>query len=201
MTITEALKHIEHFVFIEPGLLAKSILRDFKKLRNANLAALRIKGADLCCWCNVGKIIKPNRRYCSDGCVSSAFAYCNPNTPTAKGYILMQRQQCACAGCGTLYEKHIISKVINYLKERDERNSDERRKELGLMLWPDKTPYTYIFHNTGWFIQVDHIHPIFRGGSGIGLHNIQVLCIDCHKEKTRLENISQGSRKKTELNP
>lgn len=31
---------------------------------------------------------------------------------------------------------------------------------------------------------VDHITPIARGGSRLGLHNLQSLCIYCHGRKT-----------------
>jgi hypothetical protein len=32
--------------------------------------------------------------------------------------------------------------------------------------------------------EVDHILPVFLGGSACGLSNLQTLCIDCHKQKT-----------------
>lgn len=189
MTIDEAIRKIEHFVFIEPGLLAKSIVRNFKKQRHANLDKLRIKGKDRCCWCNVGKIVAPKKRYCTENCRDSAFIYCNPNVPTSKGYLLIQRQSCACAGCGLSYESEIIAKIELYEKTRDEYNNCERRKEIGVTPWPEKAPYHYIFHGTGDWIQVDHIQPIFKGGWGIGLHNVQVLCVDCHKIKTIKEKL------------
>ena len=31
---------------------------------------------------------------------------------------------------------------------------------------------------------VDHIYPVFLGGSACGLENLQTICTDCHKEKT-----------------
>ena len=31
---------------------------------------------------------------------------------------------------------------------------------------------------------VDHINPVFLGGSACGLDNFQTLCVDCHKAKT-----------------
>lgn len=34
-------------------------------------------------------------------------------------------------------------------------------------------------------LQVDHIHPIHKGGGGMGLWNFQLLCVSCHKEKTK----------------
>lgn len=37
-------------------------------------------------------------------------------------------------------------------------------------------------HSENW--HVDHIFPVFLGGSACSLENFQTLCIDCHKEKT-----------------
>lgn len=34
----------------------------------------------------------------------------------------------------------------------------------------------------------DHIIPVHKGGGACGLSNFQTLCIDCHKEKTILDN-------------
>lgn len=35
---------------------------------------------------------------------------------------------------------------------------------------------------------VDHVLPVFLGGSACGLDNLQTLCVDCHKEKTYTES-------------
>jgi 5-methylcytosine-specific restriction endonuclease McrA len=36
--------------------------------------------------------------------------------------------------------------------------------------------------------EVDHIIPVFLGGSACGLENLQTLCVDCHKDKTYTES-------------
>lgn len=33
--------------------------------------------------------------------------------------------------------------------------------------------------------EADHIVPVFKGGGGCDLSNLQTLCKDCHKEKTK----------------
>jgi len=35
------------------------------------------------------------------------------------------------------------------------------------------------------YLQVDHIMPVAVGGDSLDLDNLQTLCIDCHKEKTK----------------
>jgi len=35
--------------------------------------------------------------------------------------------------------------------------------------------------------EADHIHPVFMGGGYCGLENFQTLCIECHKEKSKIQ--------------
>lgn len=44
------------------------------------------------------------------------------------------------------------------------------------------------------FMTVDHIKPLSKGGP-TKWGNLQLLCLDCHKEKTRLENIIEAQKK------
>lgn len=37
--------------------------------------------------------------------------------------------------------------------------------------------------------EADHILPVFKGGSGLGIENYQTLCPYCHKNKTKLDRI------------
>ena len=38
-------------------------------------------------------------------------------------------------------------------------------------------------------IHVEHIIPVHKGGGGCWLGNYQLLCEDCHKEKTKLDRL------------
>lgn len=40
------------------------------------------------------------------------------------------------------------------------------------------------------FLNVDHVVPLADGGVD-ALHNLQILCIDCHRDKTRTEAIAR----------
>lgn len=44
---------------------------------------------------------------------------------------------------------------------------------------------------TGGELQVDHINPIFKGGTDEPA-NLQTLCVSCHAEKTKLELANGG---------
>ena len=35
--------------------------------------------------------------------------------------------------------------------------------------------------------QVDHIKPVFQGGAAFDPTNLQVLCVSCHAEKTKID--------------
>lgn len=35
--------------------------------------------------------------------------------------------------------------------------------------------------------QADHIIPVHKGGGACGLDNYQTLCVECHKQKTKLD--------------
>lgn len=41
--------------------------------------------------------------------------------------------------------------------------------------------------------EVDHIIPIFKGGSALGTENLQLLCKECHLDKTINERKSDGT--------
>lgn len=43
-------------------------------------------------------------------------------------------------------------------------------------------------------LEVDHILAICKGGGGLGLWNFQLLCKDCHKDKTKID-IQKPKRK------
>lgn len=38
-----------------------------------------------------------------------------------------------------------------------------------------------------WNLHLDHIIPVFKGGGGCWISNFQLLCVDCHKAKTKVD--------------
>lgn len=166
--------YIENFNFVPPGVVTLEILKPQQYNRTANLAQLVVLHGR-CCWCNERDILPPKKRYCSDDCKESAFIYCNPQSPTSKGWQLLNRQGFSCACCGLSFEEEIRKRIQHYLKMFAQ----------GYYKWSKgKVSLHYIANNMGHIFSADHIKPLFLGGFGLGLHNIQVLSSKCHETKT-----------------
>lgn len=161
---------------IYPGPYALQAIEAKPRVRSFSLSSL--PNLKVCVWCNVSRISKPRRRYCSQDCVDAAVLFCNPQSPATKMYILLQLQDCTCVGCGEIYEEMISQRVEslwNLIQERKKHNLWLDTKHVSLAMLGD---------NTGAIWHVDHIIPIFRGGRGVCIENVQVLCVRCHKRKT-----------------
>lgn len=168
---------LEPFNLIEAGKGSGAAMIDFVRMRGMPMDSFQPE-AGICCWCGVSKVASRRRKYCSDDCQMSAFFNCYPHKPAAKAWMLIRRQQCACAGCGEDFSEMIKNKIL---------------KRYGRDGKFEPVAYFSIGDNTGHIWQVDHIIRIADGGNGIGLKNVQVLCVKCHREKTRWENTRHGS--------
>lgn len=178
MTLKEAIALIEErLVFVEPSAEVRKQI-SITTSRTYNLSNLKSKDGK-CAWCQEGKLPTKRHKYCSTACSNSAFYYCNPQHPSAKGYVFVELQDGACKACGISHEELVISKVKARLalKERLSKTYGDNVK----------VSYYTIVNNTGHIIQVDHKVPIFKGGASVGLDNIQVICASCHYEKTAAE--------------
>lgn len=179
MSLEYALKLLEEIEQIEPGEKALEKLATVGKRRSFNLSEFKpVHGA--CCWCNKNPIPKGKRKYCSQHCQDSAYRYCNPQSPFTKAYVLIHIQSCACPICGLLYEEQIIKEIL------EGHASLVRAKKAGYKVG-DKVSYWKVGYNTGHIWEVDHIVPIYKGGASVGLTNIQVICVECHRKKTIAE--------------
>ena len=104
---------------------------------------------------------------------------------------LIVHQAFGCAGCGISFEEEIRKRT---------REIWERENRLGALIYTfhpfnskkrtaedpeSKVTYYQIGDNTGHIHQTDHIIPVHKGGDGIAPENLQVLCVPCHKKKTR----------------
>lgn len=159
--------------FLYPGPYALEAIEKKPKVRSFPLSDLPVLRG-LCCWCNVGTITPPKRRYCSEECIESAMLFCHPQSPAAKMYVLVQLQDCMCPGCGEYFD--------DQLRERVEDHARRWKLKPG-----EQVSLGAIGYGTGHLWHVDHIIPIFRGGRGVCIENIQVLCVPCHTKKTARE--------------
>lgn len=153
-----------------PGPKAELAMKPYQFKRTAPPRIFEPEEGD-CAWCNASPIPSCRKKYCSTDCVSSLYIWTAPQSPTAKGFILIERQDFACAACGLDWSYDV--------KKRMDIARHYRHKE--------KFSYGYLMNNTGHLLQVDHIIPIHLGGDGIGLGNVQVICAGCHLRKSASE--------------
>lgn len=181
----DEMERIQNFELVKPGSNAKRLLRQHTGHRYMSLDLLKKDEYNNCAWCEDVEVTGKRRKYCSDNCSMSADIHCYPQSPTAKLWRFVHVQGCACASCGVSFEDQIRAKV--------KRRIDDRilNAERGLVYNWDKIDSPVSLHflgnNTGDELQVDHIIPISRGGVGVGIDNVQVLCVNCHKAKTARE--------------
>jgi 5-methylcytosine-specific restriction endonuclease McrA len=186
----EAIKQIKHFNWVDPHADVLSFLEDFttknneKSKRTFALYYLKKNDEKLCVWCLKNRLTGRQQKYCSFDCKMSCYIYANPQDDCAKAYVLIYKQNCACAVCGLSYEDLIIKGVSRMLKRKSEWETFKIKHQLK----GEFDPWIgTLVDNTGHIIQVDHIIPIFKGGAAIGLQNIQVICSGCHMVKTASE--------------
>ena len=170
---------VEAFQYREPGPIAKEQMWRYRKARSVGMDHLRKTPDGRCAWCNVTRITDRRRKYCTDDCSQSAYFYSYPQNPAAKAWRLIEVQACACVGCGLDYTAEIERRIQGI-----EHYNDRMRKQHPDWFKADKVTYYRLGYNTGEKWHVDHINPLFKGGDGIGMDNVQVLCVECHKRKT-----------------
>lgn len=166
------------------------------KNRSRNLDTLRAierDGKRVCAWCNASALKSKQQKYCSADCSISAWAWFYPQKEWGLG-ILMIRQEWLCKVCG--FSWRALAQEIHNKQYR-------MRRVVENHLWIYKEDPTLkepfaLGEKVDWALmkrikrqspgarkpEVDHIIPIFKGGTSIGLDNHQVICNACHKLKT-----------------
>lgn len=168
--------------------LVEELIKNHKE-RSCDLSSLRaIKrdGKRLCAWCAEGQLHHGNQKYCNPECSQSAMATFYPQKEDSLRYLLF-RQDWKCLMCQFDYRPYMdviigkdllkygaafeISKLPWYYYKRLKDNCPKERKP-----------------------EIDHIIPIFKGGTSLGLDNLNCICYTCHKTKTSKD--LSGKRKK-----
>lgn len=160
-----------------PGKLAMAITADHAYDRTMPLSNLE-NPSGLCCWCNEAELPTKRHRYCGGLCSESAYIFCYPQSYMSKGYHLM-KQGWACRYCGLLFDDLVESAIKRRLQTLREYKDEP---------WANKITLPGILAAIGVKaaakMDMDHIKPIFKGGIGLGIRNHQVICRNCHKQKT-----------------
>lgn len=164
--------------YVEPGPKAQELIKKYAGKRSFAKSYLK-KENGLCAWCEIKEVPQARKKYCSKDCNESADLNCYPQHHSSKGWFLIERQQFACARCGVSFE----DQILDLIRKAFDRAMDYAKR--GWSRTPKHVHYWQIFDNTGDIWQVDHIIPVHKGGAGCGVENVQVLCVQCHKDKTR----------------
>jgi 5-methylcytosine-specific restriction endonuclease McrA len=175
---------VEPFEFRWPGPEAIDAMYSEKHRRAFNLSNLKW-GNGACAWCCERPTPTKRKKYCDTDCQESAFYYCAPQTPASKAWRFMVLQHGTCRGCGEIFEKELLERVAR--KHQHNKNCNQSLAKHGDKLIDERVSFFQVGYNTGDKWQIDHIKPIFMGGQGIGIDNIQVLCVPCHSRKTASE--------------
>lgn len=193
---------LEDHDILEPCEHAKAQLESHGSERGLNLSKIKAKENGLCVWCGV-VLEGLKRRWCSERCARSASFYCFPQSPGPKIHRFIFTQQCACASCGVSFEleiKEMIKKEYGRLNRLGSwgYQHDGRFRER-VEGDPERKVSLYkLGYGTGDKWQTDHIIPVHKGGKGIDPKNLQVLCVPCHKRKTKedLKNETDHSNRR-----
>lgn len=102
---------------------------------------------------------------------------------------LIYDQNFACKICGESFEEE-IRKLI---KKRYENHNNVWHYQPGghePRFRPEPKPIHLhtLGYGTGDRWQTDHVIPVHKGGKGIDPENLQVVCVPCHKAKTKTDN-------------
>lgn len=151
------------FVYPKNPNVKKLVLENANSYRPRRYLPLdKLKGeTGKCKWC-MKEMENRRKKYCSDACKHSAWAFFYPQRYARK--YLSKRQDGKCAGCGYRFE----DRTKKWFISRDRLNPycEEWKEE---------------FDDMG---EVDHIIPIHQGGEILGIENVQLLCKPCHRKKS-----------------
>jgi 5-methylcytosine-specific restriction endonuclease McrA len=180
---------VSRVVYVPPAAAVERAIGPDRRSRLFRLQDLPT-AAGICAWCRKGVLKSRRHKYCTPACGSSAFFYCYPQAPETKMWRLLELQGGACKACGELREEELISLIVRRLEVSQshwDRHSPQWARFSDVPPRPTRVSYRLVGDNTGHLWQSDHVVPIFRGGAGFGLENVQVLCAPCHNLKTAAE--------------
>lgn len=147
-------------------------------------------GSRMCVWCQEKKLGNhPNQKYCSPHCSKQAMAWAYPQKEEGLGFLLIRQNYC-CNICKhdwkPFIEENIVGKTYG---TKGVEAQDWQTRFVWAVIKRFKSRIERVLRP-----EVDHIHPVYKGGQSIGLDNHQAICYTCHKAKSKVDN--SGPRKK-----
>lgn len=182
---------VETYEYVLPGPKAREAITKARFQRYMNLTDLKTprgpKNEKFCAWCNGPKQLRGCNKYCTPACKQSAYLHCMPQSPESKMWRFLMVQGAVCPGCGECFEDQVKEKI-----DRKIASSKKYYGETATTVGPpghfDKVSFWQIGYGTGDRWHTDHIVALQHGGEGIGMENLQILCVPCHHKKTAREN-------------
>lgn len=148
-----------------------------KRVGHNNLSEIPPKvvlGRKVCLNCDK-PLPKRRRKYCKDWCSNEFF---RKNNHAAMRMYLIKKVSGVCAMCTKI---PIIKEENNHMSNKQFiRHMKQYFPQTTLVLTGQ---YCVRIHDSGLIL--DHIKPIAIGGEEFDEENLQILCIDCNKIKTR----------------
>jgi 5-methylcytosine-specific restriction endonuclease McrA len=163
-------------------------LTETVRKRRKNLTPIKAPiGEDrkaLCAWC-VGPLRGKQRKWCGASCSDSAYAWANPQSEYGLAHLLA-RQGFKCVSCN--YDWNPLAQSL--LGTRGIPKGLDKLTQFNIRLIKALKRNSPI----GTKPEVDHIHPIARGGNALGHDNHQGICTQCHKAKSKVDNSGPRSK-------
>lgn len=169
-------------------------------------------GQKYCSWCWVKPFKHPRKLYCSDECRQSCNLFCYPQTEAGLHFLIISRGA-KCEKCSYSWQEKIeaaraeritglkqyIDMVVTYSKKIDTSLPWKNIRDL------ESGKVTQCLISKAKFNiegnrrpEIDHIIPVALGGTTLGFENLQLLCCECHKTKTKQDMVEiRGSRRKS----
>lgn len=133
-----------------------------------------------CIWCLI-QLSGNKHKWCSEECVWSALAWARPQSGLGLYVLLNRATNPNCSSCDfsySLYLEEAERKAWNYIRYRSLEKYDPRKIDYLMRVFKRIVPRNRR-------PEVDHIQAISLEGIALGFDNHQVLCAECHKEKTK----------------
>lgn len=137
-------------------------------------------GRRMCLWCDEKELPKRNMKYCSAECSEAIYAWAQPQKENGL-HVLMVRQEWKCNACQFDYTE-ILNRVLGYFNKKNYLvpNFGKDSSRHFMKIFKNNCPKERA-------PEVDHIIPIYKGGTSLGFSNHQGICFTCHKTKTKMD--------------
>lgn len=142
----------------------------------------------LCKWCCSKPVKTIRHSYCDHKCKLAAMVLMAPQSRQGAVYLLL-RQRFICGGCDYSWKEVFRDIYSSIKKDPDFDPINLTAFRIGRYLCGlDYISHPELHQRMGIRAhrgaQVDHIIPVWEGGTSFGFENLQVLCVGCHKLKS-----------------